>query len=597
MGTEWHIDTDRTRELLAQARHLARMGVWEMDLASGVYAWSEEVYEIHGMDPGKPPREAEWLALYTPESQRRIRAALRNCLDRHKSFEIEMELVDPLLLNVGQMLVAMRERQALTRSQGDLRLYAHVLENNPNAVAIVDHLNRIKAVNPAYEQISGYTREECLGKPPSLLRFRREQQSTHDDIWSQVARTGHWDGEVAAQRKDGQSFPARLSLNAVKDDHGDVVNYLLIVSDQSEQKAKEEAIQNARRFDALTGLGTRQVLVEEIEAKLESDAREPFTIAVLDLDGFRAFNESSGQSRGDSVLLRAAQHLLRCVRKNELLVRLGGDEFAVLFQGNSLDRVAELQRAVADAEDHAGERPSLTASVGFTCYPADPEPAGVLLRHAYQAMHEVKNLGGDGFGQFNLDAHQHQRQTRLKLKRLGQALQAEGFKLYFQPQLDLMTEQVIGAETLIRWEHPANGIIAPAHFLPTIAGQTLEIEVGEWVLRSAFAKLDEWRAEGLNLPLAINVSPAHLLDPGFLPLIRELLLDYPELPADRVQLEIVESAALRDMEAAASVMSTCRAEGVMLALDDFGAGYASLSYFDGCRWIWSRSTRTLSSTC
>ena len=739
MGGEWKIESGRAVELLTQARKLAGMGVWELDIASGRYAWSEEVFQIHGIEGTTPPPEAEWLALYTPESQTRIRSALSRCQDAHEPFELQAELrgsdgahrwvkatgqpllrdgraiglygilqdvtipqqrsawisrqralsraivqaqkqfirgvddqtlfaellddvlevvgaqagficvtpyntsnprhlvpiafrkashvspaaeslrplaelirqresepdklitmlagapksdpergltlpvnvdgetvgllalaqfaapidqdqrelLDLLLLSIGQLLVAVRERQALNRSQSDLRLYGQVFENTFNGVAIIDRYNRVLVINPAYEKITGYSQKECLGKPPSVMRFQRGEDSVHNTIWDQLARTGHWDGEVYTCRKNGERFPAKLTLSAVEDEHGHLLNYLLIVSERSGRDSREEAIRRAQRFDALTGLGTRQVLIEKMETRIKQAPGAPFLVAVLDLDGFRALNEVLGPLQGDRVLVETAQRLESCIAPEEIVVRLSGDEFGVFLEGKHIERVAELQRAVVAIAPHAKDAHTLSASLGYTCYPTDRAPAEVLLRHAYQAMHEVKNLGGDGFGQFNLDEYQHQLNASRKLKRLTRALQANEFTLYFQPQVDMLTDAVIGAETLIRWDHPDNGIIAPAHFLPAIAGQALEIEVGEWVLRSAVAQLDRWQQEGLNLTLAVNISPAHLLNRHFLELIKQILADYPNVPARRLQLEVVESAALRDMDAAVEVMSAC----------------------------------------
>lgn len=370
-----------------------------------------------------------------------------------------------------------------------------------------------------------------------------------------------------------------------EDDLEVVKQLAAMVMEVVERKWTEERMAHLAYHDALTELPNRLLLTDRLQQAMDRALRDQQRLAVcyLDLDDFKPINDAWGHAQGDRTLIDIAERLKQWMRAGDTVARLGGDEFALLITELSdleeceraLDRILGALQAPFSV---SGESTRLTASLGVTLYPDDRSDPDVLLRHADQAMYVAKQAGGNRYQLFDPDYDRRARSYREIRKRAQDGLAAGEFRLYYQPKVDLRQGVVIGAEALIRWQHPDEGLLPPARFMPAVDAGELSVAVGQWVLNEALRQMAVWMSQGLPLPVSVNLSGRHLQHPEFVTRLQALLAAYPTVPADRLELEILETAALEDLTATSRLIDECRKLGVRFALDDFGTGYSSLTY-------------------
>jgi diguanylate cyclase (GGDEF)-like protein/PAS domain S-box-containing protein len=475
---------------------------------------------------------------------------------------------------------------ARRRAEEGLRLAASVFANSQEGILISDADNRIIDVNPAFTRVTGYSREEALGMDPGFLSSGRQDPDFYAAMWVSLNTTGGWQGEIWNRRKSGEAFPELLSINVVPDEQGRVRHYVGVFSDISAFKAHEEELDRIAHYDMLTGIPNRRLLGDRLDQAIARARRSGRILAVcyLDLDGFKPVNDRFGHDAGDRLLVEITRRLQRVSRGDDTLARLGGDEFVLLW--NDIQQESEcfvaLDRILAEVAMPMlidGVAVAVSASIGVTLFPRDNADADSLLRHADQAMYRAKE---DGKNRFHLYDPEHDRQVKARrdsVRRLAQALEHKEFVLHYQPKVHLTEGTVIGVEALIRWQHPEQGLLAPAEFLDYLVGTELEVGVGEWVIDTALAQVEAWNALGLDLQVSVNISPDHLQRPDFVERLQGLLARHPGVARDQLELEILESAAIGDIDSASRTLAACLALGVRFALDDFGTGYSSLTYF------------------
>jgi diguanylate cyclase (GGDEF)-like protein/PAS domain S-box-containing protein len=464
-------------------------------------------------------------------------------------------------------------------------LAQYALNTIRDGVMLTDAENRIIDINPAFTEITGYDREEILGRSPALLSSGRHDDSHYQAMWDSIKKTGHWRGEIWERRKNGENYPALLTISAVKDEAGLITRHIGVFTDISQLHVAQEQLERLAHFDALTELPNRKLLSERLQQASSLAKRNNQLLAVIfmDLDGFKAINDHYGHATGDKLLIAIAQRLRQVVRVEDTLARLGGDEFALIVNGlpnmDELENVANRILSLSSAPVEIDGRPHiLSASLGITVYPFDNADPETLLRHADQAMYESKQAGRARYHLFDAEQDLLAHSRRQMLDRLRDALANQEFELYYQPKVNLRTGKVIGLEALLRWRHPERGLVPPGEFLPLIEHDNLIIDIGEWVVRSALARITEWVAGGLDLPISVNIAARQLQRADFIDCLHNCLADYPEVPYGSLELEILESAALENTAHVRDVINTCQRLGVSFALDDFGSGYASLSY-------------------
>jgi diguanylate cyclase (GGDEF)-like protein/PAS domain S-box-containing protein len=470
------------------------------------------------------------------------------------------------------------------------RLAASVFDSAYDGIMITDPNLRIVQVNAAFTRITGYEADDVKGQRPSMLASGRHDGTFYRDVWNTLRRHGTWQGEVWNRRQSGEVFVEMLSVSSVRDPAGQVTHYVGVFSDISERKAHEAELNRIAYYDPLTGVPNRRLLVDRLSLAVDCARRDGHLLAVcyLDVDDFKPVNDRLGHAAGDRLLVELAQRLQGVLGADDTLARLGGDEFVVLSQGlvsqEDCERLLNQMLTVVHEPMELGvgsySAPvQISVSVGVALFPSDDADPDTLLRHADQAMYRAKEQGRNRFHFFSAESDRDARTRRDQLTRLRQALHAGELLLYYQPKVDLHTREVVGVEALIRWQHPEQGLLPPGLFLTDLVEGELEVAIGEWVIATALTQCGAWLASGRVLPVSVNLSGYQLLRPDFAERLRSVLAEHSECPPAMLEIEILESAAVSDVDRAADVMGHCRELGVQFALDDFGTGYSSLSLF------------------
>ena len=533
-----------------------------------------------GLPPGHAPLKALLCQPVLLEGEMVAMVGLANRPGGYS--EHSLMLLEPMMGPLAQLVHSLRLRRLHEAAWERLELSAKVFSSSREAIMISDAKNRIIEVNQAFERITGYSRDEALGQNPGLLSSGRQTPAFYQALWHSLQEEGHWQGEMLNRRKNGDLLPGMLSISVVRNPAGEVTHHVAVFSDLTRIKQHADELFQAGHFDRLTGMPNRQHMIQLMHEAIGRRRPEEFlAVVVLDLDRFHDLNARLGRDESDRVLVTLAGRLAEAGEPGDLLARLGGDEFALLlhrFQG-STSRLERILEGLAEPlSTRGGETLRVTGSLGVTLYPADDEDPETLLRHADQAMYRAKVMGGNGYAFFDPDREQEIKALELRRKEIAAALVAQEFVLYYQPQIDPRTQRTVGVEALIRWQHPEKGLLAPDAFLPAIVGSDLEMAFDAWVLREALRQQQAWLSEGLTLSVCINLTPQSLTQDAFVDALRGALAAYPEVPPALICLEVLESAALEDFQAATRVMRDCRALGVKVALDDFGTGYSSLAY-------------------
>jgi diguanylate cyclase (GGDEF)-like protein/PAS domain S-box-containing protein len=488
---------------------------------------------------------------------------------------------------VGGILIFTEDITQQKKDREKLLLAASVFTNAREGILICDPQGAILDVNEMFTNITGYSRAEVLGRNPRMLKSGRQSEEFYSDMWRSLLENGQWSGEIWNKTKDGRVFPEMLTINAVYDRASRVQHYVALFSDVTETKEQERQLEHMAHFDALTNLPNRVLLTDRLQQAMASAKGRGRTLAVayVDLDGFRTVNDNYGQDAGDQVLMGVARRMKRVLREADTLARIGGDEFvAVLLDLPDVDAA----RPVLDCLLDCATRPELcgdtsirvSASIGVVFYPQREQiDADQLLRQAGQAMYQSKLAGKNRYQILDPERDISIRTFHEDLKQIRQALVAGEFVLYYQPRVNMRTGEVVGAEALIRWQHPTRGRLLPAMFLPVIENHPLIDHIGEWVLEQAMSQLESWHAAGLNIPVSVNIAAHHLQQPHFVDVLRSLLAAHLNIRPGWLELEILESSALHDVAEVSHVLAACREIGVSIALDDFGTGYSSLTYF------------------
>ena len=476
-------------------------------------------------------------------------------------------------------------RAALKSSEARQRLAATVVDNTIEGVVVTDAHSRILSVNAAFTRLLGYTEAELLGKTPRVFKSGRHDQTFYEAMWSTLQQTGHWQGEIWNRRKNGEIFPEHMSLSGVRDPAGEITHYVCVFSDISEEKAQQQQLEFLAHNDALTGLSNRNWFGQQVEISVREaqGSGERFAVLLLNLDRFKDVNDSYGHATGDEVLKHIARQVQSALRPGDVLGRLAGDELAVVARHlRHSDGAAAVARHLIAAVAEPWRSPDgfevvAGVSVGICMYPEHADTAELLLQGAHAAVYGAKARGRGAWCFFHEAMTQAARERLALESRLRLALAQGHMQMYYQPQVDIATGRIVGAEALVRWNDPHEGVISPARFIPVAETSGVIGPLGEWVLREVCRQGQEWRHQGLpDLVLAANVSPrqfhltdlagcaaAALADSGFL--------------AHLLELEITESALAERTDEARQVLVRLRALGLRIAVDDFGTGYSSLA--------------------
>jgi diguanylate cyclase (GGDEF)-like protein/PAS domain S-box-containing protein len=497
-----------------------------------------------------------------------------------------------LMATLGLIAYVVRTYVHLREQSNRLELAASVFSTASEGITITNYKGVILDVNAAFSEITGYTREDVLGKNPRVLKSGRQDAAFYDQMWQSIRDTGTWAGEIWNRRKSGETYPEWLTITTATTRRGGLqerTHYVATVSDISQRKKNEAEIYQLAYYDPLTALPNRRLLADRLRQVLASRNHGPGQAALLfiDVDHFKTLNDVRGHEMGDLLLVEVSRRLLACAREADTVARLGSDEFVVMLQGLSGETGPTAAQAKA-----VGEKIRLnlglpywlndfehicTCSVGISMS-SEGVSAEEMLQHANTAMAEAKNAGRDTLRFFD-PVMQSALESRAALEAdLRAAIQLKQFELYYQIQVD-DNSRAVGAEALVRWNHPQQGLVSPATFIPLAEETGLILPLGQWILEAACAQIKSWDSgdDTRHLVLAVNVSARQLAADEFVTQVEKLLLSTGITPA-RLKLEITESMMLGNVEAVISIIRQLKALGVSFSMDDFGTGYSSLQY-------------------
>ncbi|MGB0723158.1 MAG: PAS domain S-box protein [Gammaproteobacteria bacterium] len=471
-------------------------------------------------------------------------------------------------------------------AQERLRLAASVFTHAREGVFITDADSNIIAANDAFETLTGYPPKAVMGRNARLLQSGHHDKAFFEDMYACLEEDGFWQGEIWNRRRDGSSFASLMTLSTVTDDAGEITHYVGLFSDITAQKSHEEQLRHIAHHDALTDLPNRMLLADRLAQAMAQARRRQRHVAVIymDLDGFKAINDSQGHEVGDEVLVTIAQRMREALRETDTVGRLGGDEFvAILADLEHLNGTATvLERLLKTANEPIlvnGAEHRVSASLGVTFYPQEREVDGdQLLRQADQAMYQAKNSGRNRYQIFDQSAEGAVREHHMLLSEIRRALDAHQFVVHFQPRVNMASGEVDGAEALVRWQHPRRGLLRPDAFLPAINNHSLSVELDWYVMESVLDQIEAWDQLNLRIPISVNIGSALLKHEDLPEQLHARLEAHPKVSPELIELEILESSALAEVETVSATINRCAHLGIKVALDDFGTGDSSLAY-------------------
>lgn len=496
-----------------------------------------------------------------------------------------------LLENLSQDISAAIDNleQAQQKKQADamVRKLSSAIEQSANAILIADTSATINYVNKGFTDLTGYEHDEIIGKNAlDVLRMNTDDDN-YRQLWSQISQAKSWHGEMKSRKKNGDAYWSVQSVSPIKNELGEVTHVVSTATDNTELHHAQEMIEQLAFYDPLTKLANRRLLMDRLEHDLASAKRHNDLLAVVlcDLDNFKLVNDSLGHDYGDQLLLKVASIFKKHVREEDTAARLGGDEFVLLISSDKNEQhiteaVSAILKELAEPLLISDSQVSTSSSIGIAIYPQDGTESSELLRNADLAMYHAKNTGKNRFQFFQKEMNESVQGRLLLETQIRQAVESESFELYYQPQVCLQTQKIIGIETLIRWTDNEGRFIPPDRFIPIAEESNLIERIGDWVIQKAFKDWKTLIALGLtDVSLSVNVAAyqfqhaQHLHD-----VINDAILAHPTCPANKFTVELTEGTLIDNIDETSRALATLKQLGISISIDDFGTGYSSLNY-------------------
>ncbi|MCP4595800.1 EAL domain-containing protein [Neptuniibacter sp.] len=485
----------------------------------------------------------------------------------------------------GGFVITTRDITQSREAEEHVRLLSSTVEQSSHEVIITDTDGIVVYVNPIFTENTGYSAGEAIGKKSNLVQSGEMSDRFYKDLWQTIKNGNRWKGEIINRKKSGEKFWQYMTVSPITDSSGAITHFLSLKSDITKQKQAESQLRYQAEHDLLTDLPNRPLFLNHLESAILSAKHNQKHSAMLfmDLDNFKDVNDTLGHLCGDTLLQLVAQRLLNCVEKADVVARLGGDEFAIIQADiSSLKTPGELADRIIDSitqpyqiDDHLIH---IGISIGITLIPTDGLETGTLLSNADMAMYAAKAGSGPGYYYYDQELQSKIQRKHLIEIHLHKAIRDNELCLVYQPKILIEDSQIVGAEVLLRWNSQHLGFISPAEFIPIAEQSSLILELGEWVLKETLSTLRSKLQQGITPPkIAINLSTVQLKDGNFVEELSDLLQEY-DIPAEYIELEITETAAMSDPEFAMAQLKALKNLGISIAMDDFGTGYSSLSY-------------------
>ena len=483
-----------------------------------------------------------------------------------------------------RFIVLSRDITQRKKSEDQLMKLSQAVEQSPNTIVITDLDANIEYANAAFFKTTGYCVDEVIGKNPNFLHSDKTPSATYADMWEHLTRGQNWQGEFINRRKDGTEYIEFIHIAPVRQKDGKITHYMAIKEDISERKQAEARIHYLVNFDPLTGLPNRLQMDDHLQYTLNLAKRNDgfFALMFLDLDHFKNINDTLGHSIGDRLLIELSKRLTASLRDQDTVSRMGGDEFIILLPGSDVSgtiQVAQkLLHSIAQTFFIEEYQLSITASIGIALYPNDGVDIEMLSKNADTAMYRAKDEGRNSYCFFTPEMQANSHRILQLSNALHHALKRNELHLVYQPQLSASAERIVGAEALLRWQHPEFGAVSPAEFIPIAEENGMILSIGEWVLRTAIFQAKSWIDNGqLPIIVAVNISAIQFRHPNLPDLITSIL-EEAGLPPQYLEIELTEGIAMSNPQIAINTMNDLHERGIRMSIDDFGTGYSSLSY-------------------
>lgn len=492
-------------------------------------------------------------------------------------------LAGVIVLLLALALVLMRYFDSLHQRAKDLALAGTVFQSSQQGIIVTNTHGDIVRVNPAYCRITGYNEAELLGKNPRILKSGLQDAAFYQSMWASLKEKGRWQGEIKNRRKNGEYYVQWVNIDAISGDQGEDL-FVGIASDISELVDSREQLSNLAYFDTLTGLPNRALFQDRLRQAMIQTRREHVVMALVfvDLDNFKAVNDTLGHAIGDELLVEVARRLHERVRESDTVARLGGDEFAIiLMDAKGAEEMVRIATHLVDALSVpyklSGYDVAGGASLGITFYPIDAMTPEELLKNADVAMYRAKERGRNNFQFFTGDMAAGLAENMRIENGLRRAMEAGELSLFYQPQFT-PDGRMLGVEALMRWHSAELGHVPPGRFIPVSEKSGIITELGEFALHEACRKCSQWREYlGPEFHVAVNLSAAQFKHEGLAERVAAVLHEF-SLPGAALELEITESVVMEDVSRGQEVLRGLKALGCRIAIDDFGTGYSSLAY-------------------
>ena len=508
-----------------------------------------------------------------------LSSAVQNALEKHWVW-VDINYHSNTNTSQTQALASSQDSlsSATAFSNSAYHLAKIAFENASEGMMVMDANANILSINKSFTAITGFNQQEVFGTVPKAL------QVTEREAWRHLQLDGQWRAELLNHRKNGEAYQERLTVNAVKNQQDETIYYVGVFADITEAKHSQNRLHELVNHDPLTGLPNRRLFNELLEHAIKRAEREHHQIALLfvDLDRFKAINDSLGHQVGDKLLYEVSKRIHHAMRDSDIVARLGGDEFLVM-----MDMIKHPQDAALIAQKIIyalqveffidGKENFIGASVGISIFPKDGSDVDSLIKAADIAMYQVKNRGKNNHCFYSEDLSKNAVERFTIESQLRHALERNQFEMYYQPQISLLTGDIIGAEALIRWRHPDLGLVSPARFIPIAEETGLIVQIGEWVLRQAALQAIQWINDGYTMQwISVNVSGVQIMRSNFYDTVYGILIETNCNP-NILELEITESTVMQNTEFVIDTFNNIKQLGVRVAIDDFGTGYSSLS--------------------
>ncbi|HHF7344454.1 TPA: EAL domain-containing protein [Legionella feeleii] len=504
----------------------------------------------------------------------------------NKIIYAEVYMKESIWKNIPAWVATLHDITEKEEVEKKLNVLANVFHYAKEGILVTDPDLNIIDVNIEFTNITQYKKEEIIGKKPNILKSGIQDAEFYKKMWFQIKKQGYWFGEVWNKRKNNETYPQLLAISEVKNTDGDLVNYVGVFYDITQQEVQKKQLVHLAYYDSLTNLPNRKSLMDRIETAMKETRRLNNCLALvfIDIDNFKSVNDLYNHKTGDVLLIKTAQLIKNLIRETDTLARLGGDEFVILLEGlihhydykKVIDKIYENFKKPLVIDSH---ELFITISAGISFYPQQiPIGSAALLSQADQAMYKSKMTGKNKYSLFDLALDLEIRKQESIINEIKSSIKNNELKLYYQPKVNMKTGKILGLEGLIRWEHPKKGLLLPNQFLPEIKSNEFFFELLEFTLKTALDQIQLWTDIDDQLTISINISALQLEQDNFFEKLMNIVKPYSKNIYNRLELEILESSVINTFELTSDIIKKCNKIGIEFLLDDFGTKYSSLNY-------------------